>query len=119
MTKYEKAIYHIIHTSSMHLTAGHIFELLKKEYPKVVLATVYNNLNKLWESGLIRKITLEGMPEFYDRTGRHDHLICRQCGEIADISLKDLTASLRDRLGESYLSYDLIVYYLCPNCRKI
>ena len=57
MTKYEKAIYHIIHTSSMHLTAGHIFELLKKEYPKVVLATVYNNLNKLWESGLIRKIT--------------------------------------------------------------
>lgn len=119
MTKYEKAIYNIIQTSSKHLTAGHIFELLKKEYPRVVLATVYNNLNKLWEVGLIRRISMEGMPEYYDRTKRHDHLICRQCGEITDITLKDMTSSLHDRLGESYLSYDLKIYYLCPNCRKI
>ena len=47
MTKYEKAIYDIVRMSHEHLTVQRIFEKLKKDHPKVVLATVYNNLNKL------------------------------------------------------------------------
>ena len=118
MTKYEKAIYHIIHTSSMHLTAGHIFELLKKEYPKVAVATVYNNVNKLWKAGLIRKISLENMPDRYDRTVKHDHLVCQQCGKLTDISFEDLTFSLCEQMGGEFLSYDLKVFYICPDCRE-
>lgn len=32
-------------------------------YPTVVLATVYNNLNRLWQDDLIRKVSVEGMPD--------------------------------------------------------
>lgn len=61
MTKYERAIYNIVRMSHEHLTVRQIFERLKMDHPKVVLATVYNNLNKMWESGLIRKVSVEGM----------------------------------------------------------
>lgn len=118
MTKYEKAIYDIILTSHEHLTVNQVFEKLKEDYPKVVLATVYNNLNKMWESGMIRKVSVEGMPDRYDTIQKHDHLICRHCGKILDISLEDLTAPLRNQLGEDFLFYDLKVYYLCPACRE-
>ncbi|MCI8375157.1 MAG: transcriptional repressor, partial [Lachnospiraceae bacterium] len=36
-----------------------IYLELKKKCPKVVLATVYNNVNKLWKAGRIRKISVE------------------------------------------------------------
>ncbi|MGN0335821.1 MAG: Fur family transcriptional regulator [Lachnospiraceae bacterium] len=118
MTKYEKSIYDLINTSQEHLTVNQVFEKLKETHPKVVLATVYNNLNKLWESGLIRKVSCEGMPDRYDRIQKHDHLACRNCGKILDVTFEDLTSSLRKQLGEDFLFYDLKVYYICPSCRK-
>lgn len=117
MTKYEQAIYDIVATSHEHLTVNQVYERLKGDYPKVAPATVYNNLNKLWESGFIRKVSVEGMPDRYDSPQKHDHLVCKHCGKIMDISFEDLTAPLRSQLGEDFLYYDLKVYYLCPECR--
>ena len=118
MTKYERAIYNIVRMSHEHLTVRQIFERLKTDHPKVVLATVYNNLNKMWESGLVRKVSAEGMPDRYDIPKKHDHLVCKRCGKILDVSFEDLTAPLRSQLGQDFLFYDLKVYYLCPECRE-
>ena len=68
---------------------------------KVVLATVYNNLNKLQKEELIRRVSTEGMPDRYDRVEKHNHLVCRCCGKLTDISLKGLSAPLREQLGDS------------------
>ena len=116
MTKYEKAVYDLIATSHEHLTVNQVYERLKANHPKVVLATVYNNLNRLWMAGFVRKIAIEGMPDQYDSLQKHDHLVCRQCGKLTDISFDDLTAPLRKQLGQDFLFYDLKVYYLCPEC---
>lgn len=118
MTKYEKEIYDIISASMEHLTVEQLFQQVRAKYPKVVLATIYNNVNKLCETGFIRRISIEGMPDRYDRIKRHDHLVCRRCGRLADISFDDLTAPLRQALGMDFLYYDLKVVYLCPACRK-
>ncbi len=118
MTKYEVEIYRIITTCTEHLTVEQICTELKKEYPKVAVATVYNNVNKLWKAGLIRKISLENMPDRYDRTVKHDHLVCQQCGKLTDISFEDLTVSLCEQMGGEFLSYDLKVFYICPDCRE-
>ena len=119
MTKYKKAIYHIVDASHEHLTANQIYERLRQSHPKVVLATVYNNLNKLWEADLIRKISIEGMPDRYDTVQKHDHLVCKRCGKLTDICLDDLTAPLRAQLGQDFFFYDLKVYSLCPECRAL
>lgn len=118
MTKYEKEIYNIITESTQHLTVEQIYLELKKKCPKVVVATVYNNVNKLWKAGQIRKISVENMPDRYDRVIKHDHLVCQKCGRLADISLEDLTASLCEQMGEEFLFYDLKIFYICPDCRK-
>ena len=117
MTKYERAIYQIISRSCEHPTADQVFFALKAQYPSVSLATVYNNLNKLWAAGVIRKISLEGSPDRYDRMERHDHLVCSRCGRLTEICFSDLTDSLVRQLGEEFVSYDLKVYGLCPACR--
>lgn len=118
MTTYEREIYHIITDSPRHLTVEQIYGQIKSRYPKVVLATVYNNVNKLWKAGLIHKVTVENMPDRYDRAVKHDHLVCQRCGKLTDTSFGDLTASLCSQLGEDFLSYDLKVFYLCPDCRR-
>ena len=118
MTKYEKDIFAIINTSRDHLTVEQIFQKLREIHPQVVLATVYNNLNRLLEEELIRKVSVEGMQDRYDRMKKHDHLVCRRCGKLSDITLEDLTASLKKQLGDDVLYYDLKVYYVCPACRE-
>lgn len=118
MTTYEREIYYIISNSVKHLTVEQIYAEMKNKYPKIVLATVYNNVNRLWKAGLIRKISVENMPDRYDRLLRHDHLVCQKCGKLEDIMFEELTASLRRQLGEDFFSYDLKVFYLCPDCRK-
>ena len=118
LTKYAKKILEIVDSSRSHLTADQIFAQLRETYPTVVLATVYNNLTRLWEEDRIRKISVEGMPDRYDRIVRHDHLVCRKCGRLLDVDLGDLTAQLEQKAGIPILSYDLKLVYLCDACRK-
>ena len=118
MTKYEKRIYEIINNSSSHMTVEQIYKLLKADFPGVVLATVYNNLNKLYRDRLINKISFEGMPDRYDKIIKHDHIVCQSCGKLTDINFNDLTESLKKQFGSEFLSYELKVFYLCPDCRK-
>lgn len=118
MTKYEKQIYDIVNVSREHMTADQVYGELRKIYPAVSRATVYNNLNKLCDIGMIRRVTLEESPGRYDRIEKHDHLICQKCGKLSDICFDDLTQSLKKRCGEDFLFYDLKVFYICPDCRK-
>lgn len=118
MTRNGKLILDIINDSGDHLTAEQIFMHLKAIAPKTVLATVYNNLNTLCDEGLIRRISIEGSPDRYDKAVKHDHLVCKKCGALSDITFADLTASLSAQLGEPILSYDLKVNYICPACRR-
>ena len=117
MTKYEKQIYEIVCNSREHPTAEQVLAALRKIYTNVSQATVYNNLKKLNEEGLIRKVVIAGSPDRYDRTTKHDHLVCQRCGKLADVRFEDLTSSLRTQLGVEPLFYDLKVYYICPECR--
>ena len=118
VTKYGNKILEIVESSRSHMTAEQIFTVLRQTYPTVVLATVYNNLNRLWEEGRIRKVSVEGIPDRYDRMQRHDHLVCKGCGKLLDVDLGDLTCQLEQKAGISILSYDLKLVYLCEECRN-
>ena len=118
MSRYAELILELINQTTKHMTAEQIFLELKKSEPKVVQATVYNNLNTLCQQGLIRKLSIENSPDRYDKIRKHDHLVCKKCGVLSDISFEDLTKQLEKQLGEEILSYNLKVMYLCSKCRK-
>ncbi len=63
MTKYELQIYNIVNQARNHMTAEQVFFKLREIYPSVSLATVYNNLNKLCEAGLLRGYPWRALPK--------------------------------------------------------
>ena len=75
MTRYEKKIFNIINTSHSHMTIDEIYNTLKQEEPQVVLATVYNNVNKLVQSGKVAKLSIESQIDRYDKTLNLNFLI--------------------------------------------
>lgn len=118
MTQNAAVILDMINSSNEHLTAEQIYLRLKENSSKMVLATVYNNLNVLLAQGLVRKVSVEGYPDRYDRIKRHDHLICKRCGKLSDIILEDLMPKLQGQIDNDIISYDLKVSYICPDCKK-
>lgn len=118
MSKYADKIVEIVLNSREHLTAEQVFLEMKKTYPKVVLATIYNNLNMLVSEGKLRRISIEGSPDRYDRTTRHDHMICMECGALSDITIQDMTQMIEQQTGGKILSYDLKINYICSKCKN-
>ena len=107
MPKYAEEILAVVTELQRHLTAEQVFMEMKKEH-----------LNTLTEEGLLRRITESGSPDRYDRTERHDHLICSRCGKIADVHLPDIQSRIEYALGCDILSYELKIRYICPDCRE-
>ena len=87
MPKYAEEILAAVTELQRHPTAEQVFMEMKKEHPSIAIGTVYKHLNALAEEGLLHRITESGSPDRYDRTERHDHLICSRCGKIEDIRL--------------------------------
>ena len=118
LSNYSQDILEIVNASYDHLTAQDIFLQMKAAGSKAVLATVYNNLNSLCSEKRIRRITVEGGPDHFDRMDRHDHLICTNCGKLSDINFCDLTKSLEKELGTQIEAYDLQVFFTCKDCKN-
>jgi len=118
MTRNSKMILDIVNSSCDHPSAEQIFARAKEQNPKVVLATVYNNLNSLVKDGRIRRILVPGKPDCYDNTVRHDHTICIMCGRVSDVMIDDITNVIKATLGEKFLTYDLSISYICDDCRE-
>lgn len=115
--RYKERIRNLIQESKDHFTAEEIFLKLKQEYPKIVLATVYNNLNALCKEGEIRRVEIAGESDKFDRNTRHDHLFCSVCGKVTDILFSDLTEQIESQIESSIEFYELRVRYICPECK--
>ncbi len=118
MNKNAELILSLVNESHDHLTAEQIYLQTKERGAKMSLSTVYNNLASLYKQGLIHKVVMEGCPDRYDRAVRHDHLVCKRCGKLSDVTLEDLTARIEREVGMPILSYDLRINYLCDECRQ-
>ena len=118
MTRYAEIILDIINYAEDHLTAEDIYLKMKSMNEKIVLASVYNNLATLLSEGLIRKVSIAGSRDYYDRIQRHDHLVCSKCGRVKDIYLPDLTDMIRNQLNLDIDSYEIQVKYTCHECSK-
>jgi len=106
MTKYASGILDIVSRPGGHLTAEQIFWEMKRRHPAHGMAEV------------IYKLNMEGQPDRYDRTIRHDHMICRRCGELTDVFIGDLTDRLRAETGLEVDFYELKISCICKKCRE-
>lgn len=105
-----------------HPTADTLYMSMREEFPNISLGTVYRNLNLLVELGEIRKLSCtEGADRFDADTNPHYHFVCRQCGEVLDLSMDTLEAMNRAAqehcpgVIDSHITY---FYGSCENCFK-
>ena len=117
MPKNSKIILDIIEKSYDHPTAEDIHKKVAKAGFSVSIATVYNNLSALADAGLIRRLVLPDGPCRYDKLRRHDHLVCSECGGVADLELPDLKGLLEERAKIDFDSYELQLFQVCDQCR--
>ncbi len=58
-----------------HLTAGEIFERVRRRDPRIAYGTVYRALHLLAKHGLVQELTFADQASRYDkRVDRHDHV---------------------------------------------
>ncbi len=111
-----------------HLTAEDIYDQVKKEWPKMGLATVYRNIQLLSEMHLIDKFNLGDGVVRYEISKlepgmhhHHSHLICTSCGKIFCIQ-EDLLDMIEKHVSESMgfqvTDHDLKLYGRCADCLR-
>lgn len=107
-------------------TDGIIRALREKGYP-VSVATLYQNLNKLVETGLLHRLTdAGGLNRFDANLNPHHHLICITCGSMIDVKLNE--KALLKKVPTDYESGDSLSNWninsahvelkgICPACQ--
>lgn len=118
-TKQRELILEAIRASDAHPTADELFQTVRRQLPMISLATIYRNLNYMAEEGVIRRLTVPGKPDRFDRCLEpHDHMICDCCGGVFDFRLGfDLGAAIEQSVGGPIRSYALVVHGCCAACR--
>lgn len=104
-----------------HATADDIAEVVRGRIGAISRQAVYDALGALAERGLIRRIQPAGSPARYeDRTGdNHHHLICRECGTVADVDCAAASApclSAADHAGFEIDEAEVVFWGRCPAC---
>lgn len=119
MSRQRQDILKIIQESDRHLTAEEIFLRCREAGIAMSMATVYRNLGILTDQGVVKRVSIVGEPDRYDRNlSFHEHIICNRCKRIQDIHVARLMELLEEQTGIEICSYDLCMRYICPECRK-
>ena len=94
-----------------HPGADDVFARVRKKFPMVSRATVYNTLNVLVEKGLLRALVIsEGKVVFDPKTDAHHHFIDESTGRIHDIPWQAVKVSQIDRLkGFEVSEYQVVI----------
>ena len=117
MTKQQTLICDILANVHDHLTAEEIFFKARAQMPNIAMGTVYRNLNQLAADRQIRRLTVPGQPDRFDRNPMpHGHLVCQKCGKLQDLFLPDLIPYLEQAAGENITHYELTMGHVCSHC---
>ncbi len=122
MTKQRRVILDALRKNNIHPTADTIYELVRKQLPRISLGTVYRNLEILTALGEIQTLELSGSQKRYDGTPqKHYHIRCLHCGRVDDAPIAPLNR-LEDDLYEStvytIMGHRLEFIGLCPECSR-
>ena len=105
-----------------HPTAAELHERVRAHLPRISLGTVYRNLDRLTQLGVVRRLELSGQEARFDadRTA-HQHVRCSRCGRVDDlggVSLEALDEMQGDLAGYRIDGYRLEFHGVCPSCRN-
>jgi len=113
------AVLECVSKTDQHPSADQILAVVRKRFPSISRATVYNTLDALTKAGVILRLTVDPAVARYDADLQpHVHFHCRVCGRIYDLEIRTgepLEPEADGHLIESLRTY---AYGVCASCRE-
>jgi Fur family ferric uptake transcriptional regulator len=121
MTAQRRVILEELRKVDTHPTADTIYDMVRRRLPHISLGTVYRNLDRMADVGLIRRLESAGSQLRFDGdTAEHYHLRCVQCGRLEDAPIEpdgSLEHQIRQRSAYDILGHHVEFHGVCPECR--
>jgi Fur family transcriptional regulator, ferric uptake regulator len=122
MTPQRTAILHVLHHSGGHLSPTQVYEMARKEYPRLTEPTVYRALEELAEKKFLLAAHVGNGKMVYELAdNQHHHLICHKCGRTVEVDhapLERLYLQLESSTGYKLDSSHVTFFGLCPDCQS-
>lgn len=121
ITRQKMLIMKAISGTNVHRTAEEVLELVRKDEPRIGLATVYRNLNLFVEEGMIQKIEGPGWSCFDGNPVPHDHFHCMRCGMVTDYPARyshALDHNAEKAVGGKVLYHTTTFEGICSECQR-
>lgn len=116
-TPHRQHVYDVLLQHRDHPTAEEVFIRAKKAVPDISMATVYNCLDALVKSGVVRLVTVDrGATRFCPNMEEHGHFVCDNCGGVYDIELPLRPGAVLLPNGFKIKYYDLAIHGECASC---
>ena len=118
VTPQRLAVYRALSEDLAHPSAESVYKRLSKQLPGLSQATIYRTLQFLESENLIRRVSSPGSIGRYDANiGPHQHLLCRVCGSLKDISVPALHSAVIPKVsGFTVEELDIRLVGLCETC---
>ena len=112
------AVYKALAEDLAHPTAESVYARVSKRLPGLSFATIYRTLQFFENEKLIRKVSSPGAIGRFDANKRpHQHLVCRVCGSLEDISIPELhSAAIPNVSGFTVEELDIRLVGRCQAC---
>ena len=106
-----------------HPSAGMVYEAVAEKYPNISRATVFRLLAEAADEGRVQRLKLTDCNDRYDiTTCHHHHVVCRECGAVADVDIKfDDTSLLDGAVGHEGFTIEkshVEFVGVCDKCRN-
>ena len=124
-TKQREAVLRTLYNSHHHFTPEELYLDVKKHYPElnIGIATAYRTLNLLEDSGMATSISFGTQGKKFELATKphHDHLICKNCGDIVEFEDDDIEKR-QEKIAKKYgfilTGHLMQLYGLCKTCNK-
>ena len=122
LTPQRIAILKYLDGNTSHPTAEDIYRDVRRHYPTLSFATVYNTLQTLKDHGDVMEITIDPLRRHYDpNTEQHHHVVCVKCNKIWDV-FEDYSAVLKlpENISGEIRAFNAHVDFhgICRSCQK-
>ena len=100
-----------------------VYEMARKEYPRLTEPTVYRTLDELAEKKFLLAAHVGNGKMVYElaEDHNHHHLICRNCHaeiHIDHIALETLFGELESSSGYRFIDSHVTFFGICPECQN-
>lgn len=120
VTPQRVAVLEFLRGNPDHPSVDDVYQQVRKRFPSISRATIYNTVTTLVEAGLLQEVMITQEKTHVDwNVDRHHHFQCLKCGTVKDIDYDALTAEQVGKKvgGHLVTGVKVVMEGICETCR--